>query len=306
MEPPSCILDDYVSCWIALILVLLLYTTFSSSKLRLLRIQNDSEYPFGIMDLLLSFLRIAIIVLIASIFLTFFSETYSLIINFVMLTVVSAITILLFGKLIPGLIVDYLPGTSAVISKSTLLILSPLKGPYSKLLKKYNHEINQNNNESEEQVIEEIIEPEQKELIKGIIEFSATQVSGIMTKREDIIGIEIDCSSEAALTTAIESGFSRLPVYRGSFDNIEGFIYIKDMLGLLKCNNNTDWHSFIREAHFTQCSKPIIELLDELRENKIHLAIVLDEHEKCSGLVTMEDIIEEIVGEISDETDNSF
>lgn len=307
MEPPSCVIDDYVSRWIALILVLLFYTTFSSGKIKLLLVKNEAEFPFGILEIFLLLLRIAFIALIVSFVFSLEQANVGIWVISAVSVVLSILSLYMSGNFFPELVVKHLPVTSDIFSNFTLFVMSPFKKPYSRLMKKYDYEIDQNSSESEEQVIREINEPEQKELIKGIIEFSATQVCEIMTKRESIVGIEFNCTSQEALNKAVESGFSRIPVFKDSFDEIVGFLYIKDMLGILNGTiADVDWHGLVRGAHFTQCTKPIIELLDELRENKIHLAIVLDENELCVGLVTMEDIIEEIVGEISDETDNNL
>lgn len=307
MEPPSCIIDEYVSGWIALILVLIFYTTFSSSKIKLLYFQSEVQFPFGVLDSFIAFLKTVIVIIITSNTWLILKSDISVWIILIISVLISAIVLRLFGSYVPKSIDKYFPHTNSVFTNFTRSILAPFNNLYIKIMDKYAKEIDENNNESEEQVLNEITEPEQKELIKGVISFSTTQVQDIMTKREDIAGIEYSFSSGEMVKTAIESGFSRLPVYRNTIDNIVGFLYIKDLLSFLKDTKYiTDWHSFIRGAHFTHSTKLISELLDELRENKIHLAIVLDDKEKCLGLITLEDIVEEIVGEISDETDNSL
>ncbi|MDD2358805.1 MAG: CBS domain-containing protein [Thiovulaceae bacterium] len=272
-----------------------------------MQIQNDKNYPVGILDYFITIFKVIIIIILTSIVSSYLAHVGSIWITLLASISLSIIILLIFGKLIPSLIGKLYKKTSLSILMGVVFITSPLKKPYFRIMKRYADEIDQNINETEEQIIKEIIEPEKKELIKGIIGFSSTQVREIMTPRADISGINFMFSRQEMLTKAIDSGFSRLPVYKNSFDEIVGFIYIKDLLGFIKNNEfSEEWHNLIRGAHFTQCSKPINELLDELRENKIHMAIVLDENKKCSGLITLEDIVEEIVGEISDETDNSF
>jgi putative hemolysin len=307
LEPPSCLLDDYVSRWIALITIILFYTTFTSSKIALLRIQNEKSYPVGILDYLITTFKVLIIILSTSIVSVYINFRISAWIILLISILFSIILLLIFGKLVPSIIGNLYKKTALRLLNGVIFITSPLKRPYFNIMEKYAEEIDQNINDTEEQIIDEIIEPEKKELIKGIIGFSSTQVKEIMTPKENISGINFLFSKQEMLGKAIDSGFSRLPVYKNSLDEIVGFIYIKDIPGFLKYDEpSKEWHDLIRGAHFTQCSKPISELLDELRENKIHMAIVLDENEKCTGLITLEDIIEEIVGEISDETDNSF
>lgn len=141
------------------------------------------------------------------------------------------------------------------------------------------------------------------ELIKSIFEFSDTTAKEIMVPRTDIVALEVGMSREEILQKVIEEGFSRLPLFEGSIDNVVGVIYSKDLLSLMEHRDLIILHDIVRPAYFIPETKKISELLREFQSKKIHMAIVIDEFGGTEGMVTMEDIIEEIVGEIHDEYD---
>ena len=144
---------------------------------------------------------------------------------------------------------------------------------------------------------------EEKKILRGIVKFGNTSVSEIMHPRIDIIGIEISASLSQLLSIVVESGYSRLPVYDGTPDNIKGILLAKDLLPYINENNTFHWQGLIKPAYFVPETKKIDDLLAEFQKNKIHLAVVIDEYGGTSGLITMEDILEEVIGEISDESD---
>lgn len=147
-------------------------------------------------------------------------------------------------------------------------------------------------------------ENEEQKILKGIAKFGDINVKEIMKSRVDVVSIE-ECKDYKKMLDIINrSGYSRIPVYRESFDNIQGIIYIKDLLGNLNEGKDFNWTTFIRPAYYVPENKKISDLLLEFQDKKIHLAIVVDEYGGTSGIVTMEDILEEIVGEIVDEFDN--
>jgi CBS domain containing-hemolysin-like protein len=147
------------------------------------------------------------------------------------------------------------------------------------------------------------IDKTEHELIKSILEFTDTTVKEIMVPRPDIIGLDISMPRDVLVRKVIEEGYSRLPVYRGTVDNIIGVIYSKDLLSLLEHRDLIVMQDIIRPAYFVPESKKISQLLREFQQKKAHLAIVVDEFGGTEGIITMEDIIEEIVGEIHDEYD---
>ncbi|MBI2618836.1 MAG: HlyC/CorC family transporter [Ignavibacteriales bacterium] len=142
------------------------------------------------------------------------------------------------------------------------------------------------------------------ELISSIFEFTDTTAKEIMVPRPDIVALDIGMSRDVLLHTVIEEGYSRLPVYHGSIDNVIGIIYSKDLLSLLEYRDLIILQDIIRPAYFVHESKKISQLLREFQQKKVHLAIVIDEFGGTEGIITMEDILEEIVGEIHDEYDD--
>lgn len=147
------------------------------------------------------------------------------------------------------------------------------------------------------------IDKTEHELIKSILEFTDTTAKEIMVPRPDMVALDITMSRELLMRRVIEEGYSRLPVFRGAIDNIVGVVYTKDLLSLLEHRDIIILQDVIRPAYFVHESKKISKLLREFQQKKVHLAIVIDEFGGTEGIITMEDIIEEIVGEIHDEYD---
>ena len=144
---------------------------------------------------------------------------------------------------------------------------------------------------------------EEKGILKGIVNYGNISASQIMKARMDIVALDTKLNFKEVMTVVKESGFSRLPVYKEKIDEIEGVIFVKDLLRYLDQGEQFDWHKHIKEVKFIPENKKIDDLLDEFREKKVHMAIVVDEYGGTSGMVTMEDILEEIFGEINDEFD---
>jgi len=144
----------------------------------------------------------------------------------------------------------------------------------------------------------------EKKILEGIVKFGNTDVKQIMRSRIDVTALDQKSSFNLVLKTIRNTGYSRIPIYEKSFDKIKGILYIKDLLPYLSKSSNFNWNELIREVFFVPENKKIDDLLKEFQEKKIHLAIVVDEYGGTSGIVTLEDIIEEIVGDISDEFDD--
>lgn len=144
---------------------------------------------------------------------------------------------------------------------------------------------------------------EDQEILKGIVQFGNKNVSDIMQSRVDVIAADIKDNYSKILSLITETGFSRIPVYAETFDNIKGILYIKDILPHIHKGANFRWQTLIRAPFYVPETKKIDDLLEEFQKNKVHMAIVVDEYGGSSGIVTLEDILEEIVGEITDEFD---
>jgi CBS domain containing-hemolysin-like protein len=147
------------------------------------------------------------------------------------------------------------------------------------------------------------IDKTEHELIKSILEFTDTTVKEIMVPRPDVVALDLSMPRDVLVRKVIDEGYSRLPVYRGTIDNIVGIIYSKDLLSLLEHRDLIVLQDIIRPACFVPEQKQISQLLREFQQKKAHLAIVVDEYGGTEGIITMEDIVEEIVGEIHDEYD---
>lgn len=145
---------------------------------------------------------------------------------------------------------------------------------------------------------------EEQKILEGIVKFGSTNVKQIMKPRMDVVSAERETNYTELMETILNSGFSRIPVYRESFDQVEGILYVKDLLPHVDATDDFNWQSLLREPFFVPENKKIDDLLREFQDKKIHLAVVVDEYGGTSGIVTLEDIIEEIVGEISDEFDD--
>jgi gliding motility-associated protein GldE len=152
----------------------------------------------------------------------------------------------------------------------------------------------------------ELTEPninEDKTILKGIVKFGNIDVREIMTSRVDVIGANINTPFRKLISLIVESGYSRIPVFSSDLDHIRGILYIKDLLPHLEKSNSFNWQSLVRPPYYVPETKKISDLLREFQTSKIHMAVVIDEYGGTSGIITLEDILEEIVGEISDESD---
>ena len=147
---------------------------------------------------------------------------------------------------------------------------------------------------------------EEKKILHGIVNFGNIMVSEIMKPRIDVVAVEDDTPFEDLKKVVVDSGYSRIPVYHTSFDGVKGILYVKDLIPYIDRDNSFRWQNLIRAPYFVPESKKINALLAEFQVKQIHMAIVVDEYGGKSGIITLEDILEEIVGEISDESDEDI
>jgi CBS domain containing-hemolysin-like protein len=148
------------------------------------------------------------------------------------------------------------------------------------------------------------LEEDQQEMIRGVVELSGTTVKEVMVPRTDTVFLPVTASPDEMLSLIVESGHSRFPVYEETIDKVIGILHVKDMLKVLMTNAPFDIRALLRKPFFVPVSKHIDDLLKELRRTRVHIAVVVDEYGGVSGIVCMEDIIEEIVGDIQDEFDH--
>lgn len=233
--------------------------------------------------------------------------------EFAIKTVAVTFVLLLFGEIIPKVYASYNPGGFSRLVALPIEFITRIFRPFSFVLGKYsdaiqNRGIIQPENISMEELedaleITENPSETEKEMLSGIVQFASKEVEEIMHPRMDIVAIDEEADFDEVRRIILESGFSRIPVYKESIDHIVGMLYIKDMLRYVGQPADFDWRKHLRPAYYTPEHKRINELLEEFQRQKVHIAIVVDEYGSTLGLVSLEDIIEEIVGEINDESD---
>ncbi len=174
----------------------------------------------------------------------------------------------------------------------------------SKVVQKDNYVLSINELEQALELTDKNDIREEERILQGIVRFGDEVAKEVMTSRQDIVDLEIQSSYADVLKCVIENNYSRIPIYQGSEDNIRGVLYIKDLLPHLSKPSTFRWQSLIRPPYFVPETKKIDDLLRDFQKNKVHIAIVVDEFGGTSGIVTLEDILEEIVGEINDEFDD--
>ncbi|MEI7594251.1 MAG: gliding motility-associated protein GldE [Bacteroidota bacterium] len=263
-----------------------------------------------------NFVNVAIIILSAFISSEVLNFENSPILNFLVQIVGITFMLLLFGEVLPKVYATQhclkVAHFIAVPLKPVYIIFAPIiyilvnssKLIDKRLAKKPNHISIDELSHALDLTDDKSQMEEEKKMLKGIVEFGDIDVKEIMTARIDVSAVDLETNFNHLKEVIIEFGYSRIPVYSDTFDKVEGILYIKDLLPYLNNDISFEWQKLLRPAFFVPESKKINKLLQEFQEKKIHLAIVIDEYGGTSGIVTLEDIIEEIVGEINDEFDD--
>ncbi len=233
------------------------------------------------------------------------------------LTLVVTFMIVFFGEVIPKVYANQRALSFAILTATPILWLSKIFSPLSALLlqmsrlveeriknRGYDVSIAELNEALEITTTSDQTSDEQKEILKGIVNFSTITVRQIMQMRIDICAADIDWKFHELLAYVNEMGYSRLPVYRETIDKIEGILYVKDMLQHIDRDDDFGWQQLVRrDVFFIPENKRIDQLMKDFQARRVHMAIVVDEYGGTAGLITLEDIIEEIVGDINDEFD---
>ncbi len=234
--------------------------------------------------------------------------------SFLVQTVILTFLILLFGEVIPKLYANSYNVKFARFTAPGLQLMSVLFGPLAKLMMRSTSIVNSRVNAKADDIstedlsraleISDVKNDEEKDLLEGILKFGDKTVSEIMTPRVDIIDIDYDSKFDEVVRLVVKHGYSRMPVYQDTPDNIKGILYAKDLLPYIgKGSAEFRWQDLLRSVYFVPESRMIDDLLEDFRRKKIHMAIVVDEYGGTQGLATMEDVLEEIVGDIDDEYD---
>jgi len=263
-----------------------------------------------------NFVNVAIVILSAYITGMLFNFSQFPVLGFVIEVVIVTFILLLLGEITPKIYANQYNVKFALQVAGVIFVIHKVLLPLSRVLAfstsivdrritKKGHDISKSDlDDAIELTTGEESTEEEKNMLKGIVKFADIETSEIMKARVDVLAINFESPFVDIMKSVILSGFSRIPVYKESLDNIEGVLYIKDLLPYLNESYSFKWNQLIRPAFFVPENKKINELLQEFREKKIHLAIVVDEYGGTSGIVTLEDILEEIVGEINDEFDD--
>lgn len=281
---------------------------------KILKLLEDSERLLGTILIANNFVNVTIIMLCNYFFSAVIDFGTSEVLEFIVLTVLLTFLLLLFGEIMPKIYSAQYTLKFTRLAAPVLSVLRKVFYPLSGMLMKSSYLVNkivskENHNISVDELSQalELTDhdeiKEERNILKGIIRFGDETAKEVMTSRLDMVDLDIKTPFSEVLRCIVENGYSRIPVYEGSQDNIKGILYIKDLLPHLNKGDNFRWQSLVRQPYFVPETKMIDDLMRDFQKNHIHIAIVVDEFGGTSGIVTLEDIIEEIVGEINDEYD---
>lgn len=285
------------------------------SDIRIKQLLADSERLLATILISNNFVNVSIVTLCNYFFMEVIDFGDAELLKLLLMTVILTFFLLLFGEIMPKIYSSQHTLPFARKVAPMLVFLRKLFSPISSVLVKSTFFMNkivqrQKNTGLSMDELSQALELTDKEelkeesnMLEGIIRFGEETVKEVMTSRVDMVDLEVDTPFSEVMKSIVENAYSRIPVYEESRDNIKGVLYIKDLLPHLSKGDDFLWKQLIRPAYFVPETKMIDDLLRDFQVNKIHIAIVVDEFGGVSGLVTMEDIIEEIVGEINDEYD---
>ncbi len=286
----------------------------TEKDIKIKQLREDSQRTLATILITNNLVNVTIIMLSSY----FFSHTIdfgqSWWMQFIFMTVLLTFLLLLFGEIMPKVYSGQHPlrfcrrviGGIVFCRKifypvATVLMSSGRLA--DKVVVKENHVLSVDDLEQALELTDKEDIKDEQRMLEGIVRFGDETAKEIMTSRQDVVDIDFKSSFQEVMQCVVENNYSRIPVYQDNSDNIRGILYIKDLLPHLSKGNNFRWQSLIRPPYFVPETKKIDDLLREFQDNKVHIAIVVDEFGGTSGIVTLEDILEEIVGEINDEYD---
>ena len=284
----------------------------ADTKIKLLR--EDSERTLATILITNNLVNVTIIMLCNYFFshVVDFGGAYWL--QFLCITVLLTFLLLLFGEIMPKIYTAKDPLQFCRKAVGGIMFCRRLFWPIAnillrtgmlaeKVVQKENHVLSVDDLEQALELTDKEDIKEEQRMLEGIVRFGDETAKEIMTSRQDVVDLDFKATFQDVMKCVVENNYSRIPVYQDNSDNVRGILYIKDLLPHLSKGNNFRWQSLIRPPYFVPETKKIDDLLREFQENKVHIAIVVDEYGGTSGIVTLEDILEEIVGEINDEYD---
>ena len=287
---------------------------FDADK-KIQNLRDDSERTLATILIANNFVNVTIIMLLNYVIagVISFGER-ALLLQFLFTTVILTFLLLLFGEIMPKVYARQDPLKFCRRCVGEIMFARKLFWPIEnillksgmmaeKIIQKENHVLSVDDLEQALELTDKNDIKDEQNMLKGIIRFGDETAKEVMTSRQNIIDLDIRSNYADVLKCIEDNNYSRIPVYQDNTDNIRGILYIKDLLPHLTKSSNFRWQSLIRPPYFVPETKKIDDLLREFQENKVHIAIVVDEFGGTSGIVTLEDILEEIVGEINDEYD---
>ena len=281
---------------------------------RIMELRNDSERTLATILITNNLVNVTIIMLCNYFFAHIIDFGNAVWLQFLVITVLLTFLLLLFGEIIPKVycgqhalaVCRSFAGAIMLMRRvfyplATVLIRSGILA--EKVMQTENHVLSVDDLEQALELTDKADLKDEQNMLEGIVRFGDETAKEIMTSRQDVVDLDFRSSFAEVLQCIVENNYSRIPVYQNSIDNVRGILYIKDLLPHLGKPSTFRWQSLIRPPYFVPETKKIDDLLREFQANKVHIAIVVDEFGGTSGLVTLEDILEEIVGEINDEYD---
>ncbi len=284
----------------------------TDEKIQMLR--QDSERTLATILITNNFVNVTIIMLCNFVFGRVVDFGGAVWLQILCITVLLTFLLLLFGEIMPKIFARQNPLAFCRRITEPLLLMRKLFWPIEtvllhsgilaeKVVKQDSRVLSVDDLEQALELTDKNEIKEEESMLQGIIRFGDETAKEVMTSRQDVVDLDIKSSFQDVLNCIVENNYSRIPVYQDNSDNIRGVLYIKDLLPHLSKPANFRWQSLIRPPYFVPETKKIDDLLREFQDNKVHIAIVVDEFGGTSGIVTLEDILEEIVGEINDEYD---
>lgn len=277
---------------------------------------NKPRYLLATILITNNFVNVAIVIVSYYIFSNTLDLSAYPILGFLINVLGVTFFLVVFGEVLPKVYATKYNLRLAFLMSIPLLVLRSLFKPFSYLLVSSTRIIERrltkrSNGEFNPDELEQVIDltagekstPEEVKMLKGIVKFGNTMAKQIMRSRVDVVAIDENTKYLDLLDIIKEAGYSRIPVYKENLDNIIGIIYVKDLLEHLDERNEFNWHELLRTPIFTPETKKIDDLLKEIQDSRVHFVVVVDEYGGTSGIITLEDILEEVIGDIQDEYD---
>lgn len=287
----------------------------SKRSILVLDMLSKPERLLGTILITNNFVNVGIVILSAFLMNNTMDFGYSKSLQFIVQVVVVTMTLLLFGEILPKLYANLYSTRFSLFMAFPLRFFEKVFFPISSILIFSTSLVNKRLARKKQNIsMDELSDAleltandisEEKTILEGIIKFGNIDVKEIMKSRIDVISADIRTSLDKLIRIAVESGYSRIPVFDQTFDHVKGILYVKDLLPHLQKSKNFKWLTLVRPPYYVPENKKIDDLLNEFQTKKMHMAIVVDEYGGTSGIITLEDIIEEIVGEITDESDEN-